>query len=84
MIRKRVPKHETIIDLDGPEGNANNIIGTAVMLGRDHGYTEEMLKEMVNDMKSGDYINVLTVFNKHFGSFIVMETDNENYIGALT
>ena len=44
MIRKRIPKHETVIDLDGPEGNANNIIGTAVMLGRDHGYTEEMLK----------------------------------------
>ena len=84
MIRKKKVTGTTIIDLDGPEGNAHNIIGTAVMLGRDHGYTEEMLKKMVNDMKSGDYINVLTVFNKEFGNFVVMETNNESYLEALS
>ena len=84
MIRKKKVTGTTIIDLDGPEGNAHNIIGTAVMLGRECGYTEEMLKKLVNDMKSGDYINVLTVFNKEFGNFVVMETNNESYLEALS
>ena len=69
MIRKKKITETIVIDIDGSEGNAHNIIGTALMLGRDCGYNEEVLKEMVNDMKSGDYINVLTVFNKNFGNF---------------
>ena len=83
MIRKKKIASNIIIDIDGPEGNAHNIMGTAVMLGRDHGYSEDRLNEMVNDMKSGDYINLLSLFNEEFGSFIVMETENEAYIEAL-
>ena len=84
MIRKRVEKHETVIDLDGPEGNAHNIIGTAVMLGRNHGYSEDRIKLMVEAMKMDDYVHLLKTFDGHFGSFVVLETDNEDYIGALT
>ena len=84
MIRKKKVTGTTIIDLDGPEGNAHNIIGTAVMLGRECGYDDKRLKLMVDAMKMDDYIHLLKTFNGHFGSFIVMETDNEDYISALS
>ena len=45
---------------------------------------EERLKLMVDAMKMDDYVHLLKTFNGHFGSFIVMETDNEDYIGALS
>ena len=41
MIRKRVEKFETIINLDGPDGNAFNLIGLAVRIMRDSRMTEE-------------------------------------------
>ena len=34
MIRKRVEKFETIVNLDGPDGNAFNLIGLAVRIMR--------------------------------------------------
>ena len=83
MIRKKEPTSTIVLDLDGPEGNVFNIIGTATMLGRNCGYKEDDIKTMVEEMKSGDYINALTVFNKNFGSFVVMETTNEEYLEAF-
>ena len=76
MIRKRVPQHETVINLDGPDGNANHLIGIAVVFGRDARMSEESLKSIVDEMKSGDYKNLITTFDKYFGGSIVLETTN--------
>ena len=54
------------------------------MLGRDCGYSEKEIKEMVDDMKSGDYINLLKILDKNFGSVVVMETNNKEYLEALS
>ncbi len=76
MIRKRVPQHETVINLDGPDGNANHLIGIAVVFGRDARMSEESLKSIVDEMRSGDYKNLITTFDKYFGGSIVLETTN--------
>ena len=84
MIRKKKVSRSIVLDIDGSEGNAFNLIGTATMLGRDCGYSEKEIKEMVDDMKSGEYINLLKILDKNFGSVVVMETNNKEYLEALS
>ena len=47
MIRKRVPKTEIVIDLDGPDGNANNLMGVAVSLARDMRMEDGEIKPII-------------------------------------
>ena len=59
------------IDLNGPSGNAFCLIGTAKRLARNVGKElkwEEIYKEMI----SGDYENLLKVFEREFGDYVVM------------
>ena len=64
------PKSEGItIDLTGPQGNAFFLIGTATKLARQLDLNEY---EVLNEMKSGDYENLLQVFDRHFGSFVTL------------
>ena len=76
MIRKSVPQHETGINLEGTDGNAHHLIGIAVGFGRDARMSEESLKSIVDEMRSGDYKNLITTFDKYFGGSIVLETTN--------
>lgn len=59
------PYKKREIDLTGPEGNAFFLLGTAQRWGKQMGLdTEKVLEEM----KSGDYENLIKVFDKNFGS----------------
>ena len=35
---------------------------------------------ILTKMRSGDYINLLGVFEEYFGEYIVLETDNEELL----
>ena len=64
------PKSEGItIDLTGPQGNAFFLLGTATRLARQLDLNEY---EGLNEMKSGDYENLLQVFERSFGSFVTL------------
>jgi hypothetical protein len=64
------PKSEGItIDLTGPQGNAFFLLGTATKLARQLDLNEY---EVLNEMKSGDYENLLQVFDRYFGSFVTL------------
>jgi len=64
------PKSEGItIDLTGPQGNAFFLIGTATKLARQLDLNEY---EVLNEMRSGDYENLLQVFDRYFGSFVTL------------
>ena len=80
MIRKRVPKTEIVIDLDGPDGNANNLMGVAVSFARDMRMEDGEIKPIIKEMRSGDYKHLVTTFEKYFGSFVVLETTNEELL----
>lgn len=66
-ILERDPDAKPQIDLCGPEGNAFFLLHQAnflaVQLGRD---PEPILKRM----KSGDYENLIQVFDEEFGMYI--------------
>lgn len=70
MIRKKQPNREIIIDLTGPDGNAFVLIGKAMSFAKQLGLDGNNIKE---EMMSGDYENLLEVFDKNFGSFVILE-----------
>jgi len=71
MIRqKKQESGPIIIDLTGPNGNAFFLLGTAARFARQLGLDPEAIQ---TEMTSGDYENLLNVFDKHFGSFVILE-----------
>lgn len=72
MIRTRRTKknHTLIINLNGPEGNAFNLLATANRLAGPMGMdAEAILKEMQN----GDYEHLVQTFDDHFGHYVILE-----------
>jgi hypothetical protein len=57
------------IDLTGPQGNAFFLLGTASNLAKQLDLDG---KKIVEEMKSGNYENLLQVFDRHFGSFVTL------------
>ena len=56
------------INLDGPAGNAFNLMATAKHMARDHG---ENGRKIVNEMKdSGDYDTLVQTLLFYFGDYI--------------
>ena len=72
MIRKQQvnKKRPVIIDLTGPDGNA------FVLLGYAKSYSEQLgldFRVVSDRMTSGDYENLIKVFDGYFGSFVILE-----------
>jgi|TARA_B100000768_G_scaffold63921_1_gene61751 hypothetical protein len=73
MIRTKQPKSEIIIDLTGPQGNAFNLIALASNFGKQLGMSNSYIKEIQANMMSGDYENLIKVFDAEFGSVVILE-----------
>jgi hypothetical protein len=69
MIVKKPKTNGIEIDLTGPQGNAFYLLGTAKKLANQLGLDSD---EILNQMKSGDYENLLQVFDKNFGMFVTL------------
>jgi len=66
------------IDLKGPEGNAFMLIGQARTWAKQLELDADKIEA---DMTSGDYDNLLDVFEENFGDFFTWNRgeDNEDY-----
>ena len=62
-----------IIDLTGSQGNAFYLLGTAMNLCKQIGFSELATQGILEDMKSGDYEHLITRFDYHFGELIDLE-----------
>jgi hypothetical protein len=69
MIRKKKSKG-IVIDLTGPNGNAFYLLGTAKSLSKKIGLD---FQKVSDEMTSGDYENLVNVFDKYFGSIVILE-----------
>ena len=67
------------IDLDGPNGNAFYLLGTARSLARQLDMDEDAITK---EMQSGDYMNLVKTMDKYF-PFVVFETNNNEYMEAF-
>lgn len=60
---------EISIDLTGPDGNAFALMGYAKNFAKQLGIDSAPI---IEDMTSGDYENLLEVFEENFGSFVTL------------
>ena len=70
MIRAKQQQEQVVIDLTGPQGNAFFLLGTAKNLATPLGLDADAI---IEEMKSSDYENLIQVFDKYFGDFIILE-----------
>ena len=68
MIKKKKNKGLEI-DLTGPQGNAFVLLGYASQLSKQLDIDKE---KVLSEMKSGDYENLVSVFDKYFGKFVTL------------
>ena len=63
-IKKKKYKGTVEIDLTGPDGNAYALLGYASTYAKQLGLPFDKIKD---EMTSGDYDNLVQVFDKYFG-----------------
>ena len=78
MIRPTKDR-QIYINLDGPQGNANVLMATAINLANQVGLDGD---KIIMEMRSGDYINLVKIFDKYFGKYVILETTNEELLNA--
>ena len=59
-----------VIDLTGPDGNAFALMATAKQFADQLGLDG---KSILTEMTSGDYDNLINVFDRHFGDYVDLE-----------
>ena len=69
MIRDRIAR-TPVIDLTGPQGNAFVLMGLAGQYARQLGLDGDMI---IAEMKSGNYENLVQVFDRYFGEYVILE-----------
>lgn len=73
MIKTISEKNPLIeIDLTGADGNAFVILAYAKRIGYLIGLSEEEIKAVIKEMQSGDYENLIKVFEENFGEFVIL------------
>jgi len=70
MIREKTTPSERIIDLTGPDGNAFYLLGVAKDMARQ---LDMNATAICNEMTTGDYENLINVFDKYFGDYVILE-----------
>jgi hypothetical protein len=69
MIKKKKENSRIEIDLTGPDGNAFVLIGKASNLAKQLRLDQKAIQA---EMMSGDYENLVKVFDNHFGQFVTL------------
>jgi hypothetical protein len=69
VILKKTQPTTIEIDLTGPQGNAFFLLGTAQRLSKQLGFDTETV---LSEMQSGDYENLIEVFDSYFGSVVTL------------
>ena len=74
MIRQKQEREGPIvIDLTGPDGNAYALMSIATNLGRQLEWDRVRIQELMNEMMDGDYEHLIQVFDREFGTFVILE-----------
>ncbi len=71
MIRNKIEnKGPIVIDLTGPDGNAFALLGYATKFAKQLNFDGD---KIINKMMEGDYENLLKVFDRYFGDYVILE-----------
>lgn len=72
IVPKKEHRNPFVIDLTGPEGNAFSLMGNALKLYKLLGHTDTEKQALFVELTSGDYENLVNVFDREFGDFITL------------
>ena len=72
ILERQAPKR-IVIDLAGPDGNAFFLMGYARQFSKQLGKNAEEIQVLIEEMTSGDYENLLQVFDREFGEFVDLQ-----------
>ena len=70
MIRSKTPQSEIVIYLTGPDGNAFALLAYAKRFAQQ---LDLDFGKIQGEMTSGDYENLVQVFDEYFGDFVILE-----------
>jgi hypothetical protein len=70
MIREKQPQQEIVIDLTGSDGNAFALLAYAKRFAQQFDLDFNKIKD---EMTSGDYENLIQVFDDYFGEIVILE-----------
>ena len=82
-VKKKSNNQKMVIDLDGSQGNAFVLLGTAQQILQNSRMDKDTTKVVLDEMKSGDYVNLIKTFDKYFGTVVTLETSNQEYLNAF-
>ena len=82
-VKKKSNNQKMVIDLDGSQGNAFVLLGTAQQILQNSRMNKDTIKVVLDEMKSGDYLNLIKTFDKYFGTVVTLETSNQEYLNAF-
>lgn len=82
---KYIMNYTREIYIDGPAGNAMNLIATARTMAKDLGYTKSSIRKLTNQMTESNYDRLVQVFLFYFGDYVTLidregESKNDFYI----
>jgi len=78
MIRETTPASDTIVNLDGPHGNAFYLMSLAKDLAH---FEDKRVTPIISEMCGGsDYYQLVQIFNKHFGHRVILETNQTDWL----
>jgi hypothetical protein len=60
------------IDLTGPEGNAFVLLGYAKRYAKQLGYDPIAQQDIITEMMSGSYDELVDIFDKYFGDYVTL------------
>lgn len=70
IVEKKPQISPILIDLTGPDGNAFTLLGYASKLAKQMDLDRN---KILQEMQSGDYENLISVFDSYFGSIVTIE-----------
>mgnify|MGYP003122076511 FL=1 len=71
------------IDLEGPDGNAFALMAIFKNTAKQLDYNDDEIKKFIDQMMSGDYTNLVKIFNDHLGSYFTLYTTDRHLLRAL-
>ena len=82
-VKKKSNNQKMVIDLDGSQGNAFVLLATAQQILQNSRMDKDTTKVVLDEMKAGDYVNLIKTFDKYFGTIVTLETSNQEYLDAF-
>lgn len=83
-VRKTQTQRKPVINIDGPTGNAFYLLGLAKNYLKQLERDKDDIETILAEMKSGNYDNLLIVFERELGEYVILETENEHYLTLLS